>query len=99
MKKVFKTLVVLFVMFCTVPAFACSQKTTGSITGGACSIKELNNLENSKIVKGKTNQFLYGTERNLRPVKPNFEKINTGSDCIFGMCLYRNLLEEATTNK
>ena len=80
-------------------ASACSQKTTGGqITGGACSIRELNNLENGNTEKRQAG-FQLGSERNLRPIKPGSEKINTSDDCIFGMCLYRSLLEEATKNK
>lgn len=97
MKKIFKTLVIIFAMLFAVPTLACTQKMTGVITGGACSISELNNLERSKIKQGKMNSLPYG-ERYLRPVKivPVMSKSNN-DNCLFGMCLYRNILKESQT--
>lgn len=97
MKKIFKTLVIIYVVLfatSTVLACSCSTNTTGVVTGGACSISELTNLEKYKAEKGKWD-FLAKPERNLRPVKPTLEihKINN-ENCLFGMCLYRTILEE-----
>lgn len=87
MKKIFKTLVVLFAVLCAIPVWSCSQQA-GDITGGACSIKELNNLEKSKNEKEKVK--LYSKrERNLRPTGLNPEITNICDVyCVFGMNLY-----------
>lgn len=90
MKKIFTTLAVISAMFFVVPAFACSQEKAEVITGGACSIKELNNLEKEKTVK---KNFLPLGERDLRPVKERPVMPLSDDDCLFGMCLYRTILE------
>lgn len=106
MEKIFKALLTICVALCYIafvnPAHACSQNTidqskSTQITGGACSIKELNNLENNRAVKGKIN-LPYGLERNLRPVKPNSEMFKS-NDCLFGTCLYRTILENKAIGK
>lgn len=91
MKKIFKMLVVLFAVLCAIPAWSCSLQT-GNMTGGACSIKELNNLEKSRSTKEKVN--LYSKkEKNLRPTRLNPEIMNICDVyCVFGMNLY--LLEK-----
>lgn len=91
MKKIFNTLVILCAVFYAAPALACS-KDSGNITGGACSIQELNleknRTENSRI------RFLPYNERDLRPVKIKVEiQKSTDDECLFGMCLYRQIIE------
>ena len=92
MKKIFKTLVVLFAMFCSGATFACSQNPAGSITGGACSISELNNLENAKTVKERLN-LSSPVGRDLRPVQKNSQITKLGENCTYGLCLYRIFYE------
>lgn len=97
MKKIFDALVIfcftLCTVFCTQHALAtCSQKAAETMTGAACSIKELN------LGKNKTAQDSLNIspikERNLRPVKINSKvQKSDGDNCILGMCLYRNILE------
>lgn len=93
MKKIFNTLVVLCVVLFGSAVIACTQNSAEVITGGACSIKELKNLEKNTTAR-KGIKFLPFTERNLRPVKtlPVMEKSNN-DECLFGMCLYRRILE------
>lgn len=94
MKKIFfTTLAVIFAVQCTIPVWSCSLEK-GIMTGGACSIKELNNLEKSRNPQKKVNLNSKG-ERNLRPVRlnPEITKPDEGS-CIFGMCLNKTLLEK-----
>jgi len=92
MKKIFKTLVVLFAMLCSGATFACSQNPVGSITGGACSIAELNNLENNKTVKERIN-LLPQVGRDLRPIQRNSQITKIYENCNFGTCFYRIFYE------
>lgn len=101
MKKIFKTPAVLlaaavFLMTCE-PAItiACSQKTTGDITGGACSIAELRNLENKRASEdGKIFSFHPKGEKDLRPVPLQSISKKSGERCLLGTCLYKSLLGE-----
>lgn len=93
MKKIFTKLVVIFAVLCTMPVWSCSREK-GIVTGGACSIKELNSLEKSRNPQEKVN-LNSKRERNLRPVRLNPEIIKPGEgSCVFGMCLKKNLLEK-----
>lgn len=97
MEKIFKTLVIFYVAFCTIfyaeqSLATCSKKATEIVTGAACSIKELN-LEKNKTAQEKINLSPI-KESNLRPVKINSKvQKSDGDNCILGMCLYRNVLE------
>lgn len=94
MKKIFKTLVILIAVFCaaSTPTFACAKKASDIVTGSACSIAEINNLEKAKHSQVNDN-FKMKNEKNLRPVRlsPEIPK-TTGDDCIFGNCLYKSVL-------
>ena len=82
----------LCAILCSATVFACTQDQAEVITGGACSIKELN-LEKNKTIHQRTNPLLQG-ERDLRPVKltpANMPK--QVEKCLFGMCLYQKILE------
>ena len=95
MKKIFKTLVVLFALLCSGVAFACSQDVksgAGGVTGGACSISELNNLENNKTVKERIN-LSSGVGRDLRPIQRNSQMTKLNENCTYGTCLYRIFYE------
>lgn len=107
MKKMFKALLIFCVAFWTVasaaPVFAgCHgfvvQGKGGQITGGACSIKELNNLENTRTVKGKTNIMPDGG-RDLRPIKSKSEMSQSGGNCLLGICLYQTILRKEIMGK
>lgn len=96
MRKIFKTLVILFAVFCTasaMPTFAaCAKNPKDIVTGSACSIAEINNLEKAKHSQEKVDSKLKN-ERNLRPVRLNKEIPKTvGDDCIFGICLQNTIL-------
>lgn len=90
MKKILTTLVILFAASSVQFASACSQSSAESITGAACSIKDLKALE-----KGKTSQekvLSPQNEKNLRPVRMNPEMQKSDDDeCLFGMCLTKRL--------
>ena len=91
MEKMIKALLVLGAIFCVVPAYAaCSHNTSETMSGAACSIKELNDLEKNKTVQEKV--LTPEREKDLRPVRLNQEtpKIN-GDDCLFGNCLQKTL--------
>lgn len=93
MKKMFKALIVFFAAICLMPVFGCEQMTK-NITGGACSIKELQNLEMNKSSQEKV-FFQVKPERDLRPVKTNPEIRNMPIEgCIFGNCLMKEILEK-----
>ncbi|MDD3435725.1 MAG: hypothetical protein PHC64_01080 [Candidatus Gastranaerophilales bacterium] len=89
MKKIFSISVICAVL-ATGQVLACGQKESGTITGGACSVSELMNLEKNKIVLAKKDTL----ERNLRPVRPQIFMKNAGNDCLFGICPYKNILKE-----
>lgn len=97
MKKISNSLVLacaVFSLACSsTSVYACSQDTAGFMTGGACSIKELKNLEKTKnLQERKKSQS--DIERNLRPVRqiPNEQKI-INKNCLFGKCFYRQILD------
>ena len=94
MKKMFTTLVVFCVALFALPACGCSQENSANITGGACSIKELNNLEKSKNqqmdIDSKSKVGI-----DLRPVRINPEiRKSEDSTCVFGKCLYKTILDK-----
>lgn len=86
MKKIVYTLVILIAVSCVQYASACPQ-AEGSMTGGACSIKELKNLEKSKTLQEPN---LINLEKGLRPVRVSPEKKKPGCD-VFGLCLRERL--------
>ena len=94
MKKIFITLVIFCAVFSVLPVCGCSQGNSESMTGGACSVKELNNLEKTGTVKGKIDSKPR-MEVDLRPVK-NAQEIrkNEVKTCLFGECLYKTILGE-----
>lgn len=93
MKNIFKMLVVLLAVFCTMPVIANCTKQAGSMTGGACSLKELNNLEKSNMKQEKFS-LKPKPQRNLRPVRLNSEITNPCNIyCIFNMDLQRDIFK------
>lgn len=90
MKRNIKTLVIFLTLFCVVPVLGCSQVQRGIITGGACSISELNNLEKAETVKEQINPEIKD-EKNLRPVKIVPKTSKKGNICIFERCILKNL--------
>lgn len=86
MKITINTLVIILVMLLTLPAFAVCPVHKGKLTGSACSINDIKNVENQRTQE-KVN--LKG-EKNLRPVKVTPEiKNSEESQCIF--CLQEAL--------
>ena len=98
MKKIFQNFAVVMtaalVVCFAIPVLACSNKESGIVSGSACSIADINALEKSEKINNEINSMPKG-EKDLRPIKlsPNMEK-QSGDKCIFGMCLYQNLLGE-----
>ena len=92
MEKILKISLVLCFAFCTIPTFACSSDKAETVSGAACSISELNNLEKKKTDKGKT-ELEPKVEIDLRPVNktPEIRSIDD-RDCLFGECLYKTIL-------
>ena len=94
MKKIFLTPVMLLLLIFAEPALACSQEKIGEVTGSACSVKELMNLEKQKNANANVNQDSK-RERELRPVRLVPQAPTKDSDkCLFGMCLMKSLLEK-----
>lgn len=90
MEKVIKALLVLSFVFFAAPIWACDLKTgEQNITGAACSIKELNNLEKNKNAQ---NVVMPERNRDLRPIRLSPDIKNPADDCLFGMCLQKTLL-------
>ncbi len=90
MKKILCTLVVLFAASC-VCAYACSLDQ-GSITGGACSIKNLENLETKSAQPKKENWAKLPDDKDLRPVNIYQGTIKSNDNvCLFGPCLRSRL--------
>lgn len=93
MEKSFKTLAVIFIALMTVPISACSRDMPGTITGGACSIKELNTPGEAQNAIKKVD-IAPKKERDLRPIRINQKSMRTKSEnCLLGLCLYQ-LFEE-----
>ena len=92
MKKILTTLVVLCAVLSVSPVCGCSQSNSTSMTGGACSISDINNLEKAKTTQGKIGSEPK-VEVGLRPVKNTSEvRINKDKTCLFGECLYKSIL-------
>lgn len=98
MKKIFNTLVVLCaviyscqIAFANESVCACSGNQQKSVTGAACSISELKNLEKMKNEKSDA-QYIVRPERDLRPVK-NTPEITNFENCFLGKCLYKQMLD------
>ncbi len=97
MKKIFIPLVLTFAIFCfsctLTSVYACIQDSAGYITGGACSIKELQNLEKNKSEQNKY-QFQKKNGIDFAPnMRPSQIQSIDSFNCLFGMCLYRKILE------
>lgn len=94
MKKMLKALMVMCALFFVLPVYSCSQ-TEGNITGGACSIKELQNLEKNKTSQEKSFFQQSKPERDLRPVRSNPEiRQMPPEGCVFGRCLFKEVLNK-----
>lgn len=94
MKKMSKALMVIGAFIFVMPVYSCSQ-SGGNITGGACSIKELQNLENTRTSQEKSFFQTSKQERNLRPVKSNLEiRQMPPEGCVFGRCLLKEVLSQ-----
>jgi len=77
-------------VFCAIPIYACSQNTADYATGGACSIKELNNLEKAEKLQANADET---AERDLRPVKIVPKNVKFNEDyCVYGSCLRKKIL-------
>lgn len=88
MKMILCTLVSLSIIFSSMQAFACPLDK-GNITGGACSVKDIQNLEKAKMQEKVTVK----EGKNLRPVKITPEVKNPEqTQCIF--CLQEGLFEK-----
>lgn len=91
MKMILCTLVSLSIMFTMQPFVKTSAcpLDKGNITGGACSVKELKNLENQRMQE----KVIVKEGKNLRPVKITPEIKNPEqTQCIF--CLQEGLFEK-----
>lgn len=84
MKMIFCAVVSLSLMMVSMQAFACALK--GEETGGACSVKDIKNLEKAKMQE----KVDWQGGKNLRPVKISPEIKNPEQpQCIF--CLQEEL--------
>lgn len=94
MKKMSKALIVICAFIFVLPVYSCSQ-TEGNITGGACSIKELQNLEKSNSSQEKSFFQQSKPERDLRPVRSNPEiRQMPPEGCVFGRCFLKEVLNK-----
>lgn len=88
----YESFTVASMVFCTSVYASCVQNEAGVVTGGACSINELQNLEKNRTEKRKMNFLPYG-QRDLRPVRQQVQQMpKTDDDCLFGKCLYKTLI-------
>ena len=87
MKTILCAILSLSIMMVSLQASACALK--GTETGSACSVKELQNLEKTKM---QETGFVKG-EKNLRPVRITPEIKNPEqTQCIF--CIQRGLFDK-----
>ncbi len=88
MKMILCALVSLSIIFASMQAFACALDK-GNITGSACSVKDIQNLEKAKMQE----KVIIKEGKNLRPVKVTPEVKNPEqTPCIF--CLQEGLFEK-----
>ena len=91
MKTTLCLLILTLVMSTTMQAFACPLK--GESTGGACSVKDIQNLEINQRMGRMQEKDIAKDGKNLRPVKINPEIKNLDkSQCVF--CLQQGLFEK-----
>jgi hypothetical protein len=89
MKTTLCMMAILLALSCAVPAFASCSLDNGKLTGSACSVKDIQNLEKEKMQE----KVIFKGEKNLRPVRINPEIKNPEeSQCIF--CLQKALFEK-----
>lgn len=94
MKKMSKALMVICAFIFVLPVYSCPQNEA-NITGGACSIKELQNLEKSNASQEKGFFQQSKIERDLRPVRSNPEIRQTPPEgCVLGRCLLKEVLDK-----
>lgn len=103
MKKIFNTLFIMVAIFCSCfsasYASGCSQvEKGGKVIGAACSIEELNNINDGRALNNLIN-FQPKVERNLRPLRFDLERIQVNGTCIFNKCLFRGVIEGESRNK
>jgi hypothetical protein len=96
MKKIFDTFIFFCAILVSAAVFACSQEPVitrgGIVTGGACSINELNLEKNESVMKKA--DFLPSEENSLRSIKNQSTKPLSNDDgCLFGRCLYKQVIE------
>lgn len=95
MNKIFGVaLAVMFASFITatcLPAMACS-KNVQNISGGACSIKELNEMTTKNALQARSKMNMK-PERDLRPVKIKDANKFQYNDYFFGICVPKGSLK------
>ena len=91
MKKIFSAVMLVLTMaFLIEPVYACS-KDFGNMTGGACSIRELNKMTEAGAVKEKVSNPK--EERDLRPIRID-NKIEYNPECLYGNCIWKIFMKQ-----
>lgn len=94
MKKILILLGIIFVaVFYATPAFSCSLNEKDIMTGAACSVKELNEMQRNNFQQERIN-VNPEDESDFRPLKNKGKK---GSEfhmgCPYGMCIQKSLFK------
>lgn len=87
MKKILSLLTLVIILIS--PAYCnCAKDLEGVVTGGACSISELNEMSAEKKMKSENVKPF----KDLRPLRQDFylQKINSDT-CLFGNCISKQL--------
>lgn len=93
MKKIYSAILLVLAMAVLIePGYACSRDMGSVTTGAACSIKELNKMQESSTIKEKTNIFPRA-ERDLRPIKIK-NKIEYNPECLYGDCMLQKIFKK-----
>lgn len=95
MRKIFNILVILGTVILASPVFACSNFENGQMTGAACSIKELQKQQETKVqYSRKDSQSQIKSFRIMPSTIQNPD--SSVYDCLFGKCLYRQIIKDTT---
>ena len=97
MKIILVMLAIVITTSFAISVQGCTNIENGQITGGACSIKELQNLSENNSLNDKEIKVFPYQKRDLVPFEQDNELFP--DDCFFGKCLYKQILKHSSNQK
>lgn len=95
MKKILNILAILVAVIWASPVFACSNFENGQMSGAACSIKELQKQQETQVQRSR--KVSPSQVKSFRIVPSTIQNPDSNVyDCLFGKCLYRQIIKDTT---